>query len=100
MEGVPVTTPPPARPRRALLLEGVHPDAEAVLAAAGFEVSTEKRAFDVAELADRLSGIELLGIRSGTHVPEKVLDAAPDLLAVGALCIGTNQIDPPAAPPR
>ncbi|HYJ74391.1 MAG TPA: phosphoglycerate dehydrogenase [Kineosporiaceae bacterium] len=97
---MPVTTPPPARPRHALLLEGVHPDAEAVLAAAGFEVSTEKRAFDVAELADRLSGIELLGIRSGTHVPEKVLDAAPDLLAVGAFCIGTNQIDLSAAAER
>jgi D-3-phosphoglycerate dehydrogenase len=100
MEDVPETTPPPARLRRALLLEGIHSDAEAVLVAAGFEVATEKRAFDVAELADRLPGVELLGIRSGTHVPEKVLDAAPDLLAVGAFCIGTNQIDLGAAAER
>ncbi len=107
MEGVPQTDPDPTtaaltppRPRRALLLEGIHPDAEGVLAAAGFEVATEKRAFDVAELADRLSGVELLGIRSGTHVPEKVLDAAPDLLAVGAFCIGTNQIELAAAAER
>src|SRR3954463_1855484 len=107
MEGVPQTDPDPTtaaltppRPRRALLLEGIHPDAEGVLAAAGFEVATEKRAFDVAELADRLPGVELLGIRSGTQVPDKVLDAAPDLLAVGAFCIGTNQIELAAAAER
>jgi D-3-phosphoglycerate dehydrogenase len=100
MEDVPETTPPPARPRRALLLEGIHPDAEDVLVTAGFDVATEKRAFDVAELADRLPGVDLLGIRSGTHVPDKVLDAAPDLLAVGAFCIGTNQIDLGAAAER
>ncbi|MGZ4613298.1 MAG: phosphoglycerate dehydrogenase [Kineosporiaceae bacterium] len=81
------------RPHLALLLEGIHPEAEVVLHAAGFEVATEKRALDVADLADRMPGLALLGIRSGTHVPEKVLDAAPDLLAVGAFCIGTNQID-------
>jgi D-3-phosphoglycerate dehydrogenase len=100
MENVPDATPLPTRPRRALLLEGIHPDAEAVLLAAGYDVATEKRAFDVAELADRLNGVEVLGIRSGTQVPEKVLDAAPDLLTVGAFCIGTNQIDLAAAAER
>jgi D-3-phosphoglycerate dehydrogenase len=100
MENVPDATPLPTRPRRALLLEGIHPDAEAVLLAAGYDVATEKRAFDVAELADRLHGVEVLGIRSGTQVPEKVLDAAPDLLTVGAFCIGTNQIDLAAAAER
>jgi D-3-phosphoglycerate dehydrogenase len=100
MEDVPDATPLPTRPRRALLLEGIHPDAEAVLLAAGYDVATEKRAFDVAELADRLNGVEVLGIRSGTQVPEKVLDAAPDLLTVGAFCIGTNQIDLAAAAER
>jgi D-3-phosphoglycerate dehydrogenase len=34
-----------------------------------------------------------LGVRSKTNVTADVLDAAPDLLAVGAFCIGTNQID-------
>src|SRR3954465_13487293 len=63
MEDVPETTVTPDRSRRALLLEGIHPDAEAVLSAAGFEVATEKGAFDIAELADRLPGVELLGIR-------------------------------------
>ena len=100
MEDVPDATPLPTRPRRALLLEGIHPDAETILLAAGYDVATEKRAFDVAELAERLHGVEVLGIRSGTQVPEKVLDAAPDLLTVGAFCIGTNQIDLAAAAER
>jgi D-3-phosphoglycerate dehydrogenase len=38
-----------------------------------------------------------LGIRSKTHVTERVLDAADRLIAIGAFCIGTNQIDVPAA---
>jgi D-3-phosphoglycerate dehydrogenase / 2-oxoglutarate reductase len=90
---------PAGRPR-ALLLEGIHQDAEDVLSTAGYAVETDKRALDVADLADRLAGVQLLGIRSGTHVPEKVLDAAPDLLALGAFCIGTNQIDLRAAAER
>jgi len=108
MEGVPVTepaltTPTPAAPRgprRALLLEGIHPDAEDVLRTAGFAVAGEKRALDVVQLADQMTGVTLLGVRSGTNVPEKVLDVAPDLLAVGAFCIGTNQIDLRAAAER
>ena len=42
----------------------------------------------------------MLGIRSGTHVAGQVLDAAPGLLAVGAFCIGVNQIDLAAASQR
>ncbi len=44
--------------------------------------------------------MHLLGIRSGTTVTERVLDAAPDLLAVGAFCIGVNQVDLAAASRR
>ncbi len=39
----------------------------------------------------------MLGIRSNTQVPAGVLEAAPHLLAVGAFCIGTNQVDLGAA---
>lgn len=44
--------------------------------------------------------MSLLGIRSKTHVTERVLDAADGLVAVGAFCIGTNQIDLRAASER
>jgi D-3-phosphoglycerate dehydrogenase len=82
---------------KALLLENIHPHGREILEAVGFEVVTRSGALDEAELAQALDGIELLGIRSKTQVPAEVLAAAPDLLAVGAYCIGTNQIDVRAA---
>ena len=78
---------------KALLLENVHPDAESVLRAAGVAVAVERGALDESGLARALVGVDLLGIRSKTQVSRAVLEAAPDLLAVGAFCIGTNQID-------
>jgi D-3-phosphoglycerate dehydrogenase / 2-oxoglutarate reductase len=83
--------------KRALLLENIHPDATTRLVKAGYEVSTESRALGEDELISAAAGISLLGIRSTTHVTERVLGALPDLLAVGAFCIGTNQVDLAAA---
>ena len=80
-------------PLRALLLEGIHPDAVASLEKNGYSVELVERALDEEELTARLPGVHLLGIRSKTTVTEAVLAAAPDLLALGAFCIGTNQID-------
>jgi D-3-phosphoglycerate dehydrogenase len=80
-------------PTRVLLLEQIHPDAEAILGSAGFEVETVDRALDEDELITRLGGISLLGIRSKTQVTRRVLEAAPHLLGIGAFCIGTTQID-------
>ncbi|HTR71765.1 MAG TPA: phosphoglycerate dehydrogenase [Mycobacteriales bacterium] len=85
---------------RALLLENVHPDAVSVLETGGVQVETTKGALDPAELAERLDGVHLLGIRSKTDIGAATFAAAPDLLAVGAFCIGTNQIDLPAASER
>ncbi len=87
-------------PVRALLLEQIHPDAEQILRAAGFEVESLDRALDEDELIARIAGVGLLGIRSKTHVSERVLDAADVLLSIGAFCIGTNQIDLEAASDR
>jgi D-3-phosphoglycerate dehydrogenase len=85
------------QPVRVLLLEGIHPGGVALLEGAGYQVETVDRALDEAELAERLDGVHLLGIRSKTTVSDKVLAGAPDLLAIGAFCIGTNQIDLAAA---
>jgi D-3-phosphoglycerate dehydrogenase / 2-oxoglutarate reductase len=82
---------------RALLLEGVHPDAVARLKADAYDVETLGRALDEAELLERIGDVELLGIRSKTRVSATVLASAPRLLAVGAFCIGTDQIDHAAA---
>ncbi len=85
---------------RALLLENIHPAAAARLSKAGCLVETAARAMSEDELTGALPGVQLLGIRSGTHVSERVLAAAPDLAAIGAFCIGTNQVDLAAASRR
>jgi D-3-phosphoglycerate dehydrogenase len=85
---------------RALLLESVHPSAAAILEAAGVTVETLDRALDERALIDALAGVQLLGIRSKTEVTEAALEEAPDLVVVGAFCIGTNQIALNAASDR
>jgi D-3-phosphoglycerate dehydrogenase / 2-oxoglutarate reductase len=85
------------QPTRVLLLEQIHPDADRVLTDAGFEVTSIERALDEAELIEALAGVHYLGIRSKTNVTAAVLEAAPELVSVGAFCIGTNQIDLEAA---
>jgi D-3-phosphoglycerate dehydrogenase / 2-oxoglutarate reductase len=80
-----------------LLLENIHPDAVARLAKDGYQVETMSRALTEDELIAKIGDVHLLGIRSGTQVTARVLDAAPSLLAVGAFCIGVNQIDLAAA---
>jgi D-3-phosphoglycerate dehydrogenase len=78
---------------RALLAENIHPGAAELLTAAGYQVERLSYAVDEDELVERVADVDLLGVRSGTNVTRRVLEAAPRLLAVGAFCIGTNQID-------
>jgi len=85
---------------KAVLLEHVHPDAAAYLQAAGIEVRALPGALDDRELQQALQGVQLLGIRSGTRVTQSVLAGARELIAVGAFCIGTNQVDLAAAAER
>jgi len=63
-------------------------------------VVTLDRALDEDELVEAVAGVHLLGVRSKTQVTDRVLAAASQLLAVGAFCIGTNQIDLAAAAGR
>ncbi|KFJ08040.1 phosphoglycerate dehydrogenase [Bifidobacterium tsurumiense] len=78
---------------KALLLENIHPFAAESLRDHGFEVETRKGALSQDELIDALEGVDLLGIRSKTNVTQAVIDARPELNAVGCFCIGTNQVD-------
>jgi D-3-phosphoglycerate dehydrogenase len=82
---------------KALLVENVHSGAAANLQANGIEVDNRSHALDEHALIEALQGVQLLGIRSGTTLTRSVLTNATDLIAVGAFCIGTNQIDLPAA---
>ncbi len=85
---------------KALLLENVHPLGRQILESTGFEVISRSGALDDGELIEALDGVSLLGIRSKTQVSAEVLAAASDLLAIGAYCIGTNQVDLRAAAGR
>src|SRR3954451_12211644 len=82
---------------RVLLLESIHADAVTRLEAEGFQVESVPGALDEAELVERIDGVHLLGIRSKTQVTAKVLESADSLVAIGAFCIGTDQIDLAAA---
>ncbi|KNX36858.1 phosphoglycerate dehydrogenase [Luteipulveratus halotolerans] len=77
---------------KALLLENVHPLAESLLTDAGIDVKTAGGALDEDELIAALDGVDVVGIRSKTEITSRVLDNAPSLKAIGAFCIGTNQI--------
>jgi D-3-phosphoglycerate dehydrogenase len=85
---------------RALLLENLHPLASTILSDAGIEVDSRSGALSEDELIAALERVDLLGIRSKTEVTARVLKARPELVAVGAFCIGTNQIDLDAATER
>lgn len=85
---------------RALLCENIHADAVPILGDTGCAVDTHDGALNEQELVQRLDGVQLLGIRSTTRVTDAVLDRVPDLLAIGAFCIGINQIDLEAAARR
>jgi D-3-phosphoglycerate dehydrogenase / 2-oxoglutarate reductase len=82
---------------RALLLENIHPEAVSRLESEGYLVETTRGGLDEDELIERIEGVSLLGVRSKTQVTARVLQAAPHLSAVGAFCIGTDQVDLAAA---
>ena len=77
---------------RILLLENIDPGARAHATDLGFKVDMEKSAFDEAPLDEALPNYQALGIRSKTHLSRELLSRHPHLKAVGAFCIGTNQI--------
>jgi len=76
-----------------LLLENVHPVATELLRSEGFNVETFHAALTEEELCEKIKNVSVLGIRSKTQVTAKVLEHANRLMAIGAFCIGTNQID-------
>jgi len=82
---------------KVLLLENVHPIGVNLLEKEGFTVEEYPAGLDEEELAEKIKGVSILGIRSKTQVTAKVLENADRLMAIGAFCIGTNQIDLEAA---
>ncbi|RSK42399.1 phosphoglycerate dehydrogenase [Hymenobacter perfusus] len=90
---LPMTLSYPKNRIKVLLLENPDPRAAELFRQEGYQVDTVPGGLDEDELAARIEGVSILGIRSKTQVTAKVLEAANRLMAVGAFCIGTNQID-------
>lgn len=78
---------------KVLLLENVHPIGIELFKEEGYQVEVVSSAMSEEELCEKIKNVSILGIRSKTNVTKKVLDNANRLIAVGAFCIGTNQID-------
>lgn len=76
-----------------LLLENVHPNASSVFEREDFNVEILDHSLDESELLKSIENVTVLGIRSKTIITRKLLQEAEHLVAVGAYCIGTNQID-------
>jgi D-3-phosphoglycerate dehydrogenase len=81
-----------------LLLENISDSAVEELKQSGYaEIKKLSGALSEADLIEEIKGIHLLGIRSKTQVTENVIAEADKLLAIGAFCIGVNQINLKAA---
>lgn len=78
---------------KVLLLEGINPIAKKIFEEAGFEVDLRQSALEGTELVKALREVKILGLRSKTQITKEVIAQATSLEAVGAFCIGTNQID-------
>ena len=89
----PASQSPLSKAMKTLLLENIHPAAVARLKACGMDVVTEKKGLDEHDLIAALDGVCVLGIRSRTQITVRVLEKAKHLQAIGAYCIGTNQVD-------
>jgi D-3-phosphoglycerate dehydrogenase len=82
---------------KVLFLENVHPSAVELFAGEGYPVEEVKSTLSEPELIERMRDVAILGIRSGTAVSARAIEASKHLIAIGAFCVGTNQIDLVAA---
>ena len=81
-----------------LLLENIHPAAEEGFRSRSFDrIENHSGALTEEQLTRLLPGFQVLGIRSKTRITERVLKSAPQLVAIGCFCIGTDQVDMDAA---
>lgn len=78
---------------KVLLLENIHQSAKEMMEKEGYQVELLTSALNEDELIEKIKGVSILGIRSKTNLTSKAIEHADRLLAVGAFCIGTNQID-------
>lgn len=83
---------------RVLLLEGISATAAQSFVDAGYsDIRRFEKALPPEELAQELREAHIVGIRSRTKLDAAMVAEGRKLIAIGAFCIGTNQIDLTAA---
>lgn len=75
-----------------LLVENIHAVAKERLEKEGFEVDLIKDSPSEKDLIKMLAKYDVLGIRSKTEITDNIIKSCPNLMGIGAFCIGTNQI--------
>jgi D-3-phosphoglycerate dehydrogenase len=94
---LPMTVSYPKSKIKVVLLENIHPDASALFKHDGFSVESHEKSYSEVELDSVIGDAMVLGIRSRTKLTQELFARHPKLRAIGAFCIGTNQIDLDAA---
>ncbi|HEY0434387.1 MAG TPA: phosphoglycerate dehydrogenase, partial [Chitinophagaceae bacterium] len=83
---------------RILFLENISDAAVKNFSKQGYvQVVKLPKALPEEDLIREIKDVHILGIRSKTHITQRVLEAAKKLQAIGCFCIGVNQVDLKAA---
>jgi D-3-phosphoglycerate dehydrogenase len=91
----------PKQDIKVLLLEGVAQTAVENFRAAGYtNIEFHEKSLPEPALIKAISDAHFVGIRSRTQLTAEVIAEARRLTAIGAFCIGTNQINLDAAQAR
>ena len=91
----------PKQDIKVLLLEGVSPTALEAFRSAGYSnIDYHEKSLPEAELAKAVADAHIVGIRSRSQLTAEMFQNSRRLMAVGAFCIGTNQIALDAAQAR
>ncbi|MBK9564202.1 MAG: D-2-hydroxyacid dehydrogenase [Saprospiraceae bacterium] len=76
---------------RILVNDGIEPIGKKLLNEAGFEVDTNK--IEQADLLHKLNAYDAICVRSATKVRKELIDACPNLKAIGRGGVGLDNID-------
>lgn len=78
---------------KVLLLENISQTTVSAFTKEGYTIKSFSKSLPPEELSEEIKEISILGIRSKTQITSQILKNARRLLAIGAFCIGVNQID-------
>lgn len=82
---------------RITLFENVHSRAVERLQKEGFQIDVQENSLPNHEFPEKIKNTQVLGIRSKSEINARTLTEFPNLIVIGAYCIGIDKIDLVAA---